>query len=155
MSLARFIHVLCLAVAVSGAASYPPPASTAAKRYVIDLDAPADKRWVQPVADHRTYLRIIVGVMRTLFESEAKDVVATLLPAIAVPAELAAEMQGIATTAGIAYEDVLMANYFYEITAVGNVTFGGPIARSCTSIVAQRTNGTVYFARPVAVPRNT
>ena len=110
---------------------------------------------MQPVADHRTYLRIIVGVMRTLFESEAKEVVATLLPAIAVPAELAAEMQGIATAAGIAYEDVLMANYFYEITAVGNVTFGGPIARSCTSIVAQRTNGTVYFARPVAVPRNT
>lgn len=69
------------------------------------------------------------------------------------------EMQGIARAGNVAYSDVLMANLYYEISGVSGIletplvmngsqsVFNQSSPRSCTSIVAQCSNGTVLLAR--------
>ena len=118
--------------------------------------------------------------LHDIFMDEDPETVTSLLEAVQPPGELAAEMQGgnfarariqvlvstrhllmptqiptgIATAANISYFDVLMANYFYEITATANLksNISETVARSCTSIVGQRSNGTIYLGRNQVFP---
>lgn len=62
-----------------------------------------------------------------------------------IPNEYLREMQGIATASMLTLDEIVMANVFYEITSVGKTPWD--VSRSCTSLVAQRSNGTVYIAR--------
>ena len=94
-----------------------------------------------------------MGVVRDGFKKVEADV-DKLIDAYnsSISPEYYREMAGIGTSLKISYHDVLMANMFYEITGVletplDNMWGNGSLARSCTSIVAQRANGTVYLAR--------
>jgi N-acylethanolamine-hydrolysing acid amidase len=60
------------------------------------------------------------------------------------------EMEGIASALNVTYEDALMANFFYElsdVTADLPPEWKNVSSRSCTGIVAQASDGTIYHGR--------
>jgi len=139
--------VLALLTLGSLAALTPPDPTKLIETFVVNLDLPPEERWVEVVAKkadkiisllsvitplllpHKTSLELIAGVIKTL------------------PSEYLREMKGIAGTLKIDLEIVVMANIFYEITGVVNTSAFPVMSRSCTTLVAQRSNGTVYIAR--------
>jgi N-acylethanolamine-hydrolysing acid amidase len=60
-------------------------------------------------------------------------------------------MQGIASALNLTYEEALMANFFYELSDVAGEKlpkeWQDAASRSCTGIVAQSSNGTIYHGR--------
>jgi hypothetical protein len=73
-----------------------------------------------------------------------------LLDAVVMDEEYRRELQGIADAIGAPMEELLMGNYYYELS---DVTENLPeewrmvATRSCTGIVAQHANGTVMMGR--------
>jgi N-acylethanolamine-hydrolysing acid amidase len=65
------------------------------------------------------------------------------------PDYLIKEMQGIGAALNVSLYDVISANLFYEIDQAGSLPFSvsAIMSAACTSLVCQRSNGTVYLAR--------
>jgi hypothetical protein len=106
------------------------------------------------VKEKRAALVLLLDIIRPVFELYAPRATRELIAAstAALPAEYIKEMEGIAAAAStptlnVTFNDVMMANLFYEITGVAKTPLSTTAPRSCTSMVAQRSNGTVYLAR--------
>eukprot|EP01062_Namystynia_karyoxenos_P062072 TRINITY_DN549_c1_g1_i1.p2 TRINITY_DN549_c1_g1~~TRINITY_DN549_c1_g1_i1.p2 ORF type:complete len:404 (+),score=153.55 TRINITY_DN549_c1_g1_i1:83-1213(+) len=123
-----------------------PKPSRQLKRYTIDLDAPPETRWVQPALDHKEYVLALLDVLKALFLSPAaKNITMAMVEAVKLPDENRREIQGLADALGVQYTDALMAGMFYEISGQAHIlAFQAAATRSCTSIIAQNSNGTVF-----------
>lgn len=122
--------------------------------YVVDLNLEPEHRWTRLVQEKKLAIEGLLGILKPIFTIFAPKVTTELIEAVSqgTSEEYVREMRGIsdaliAVGANISYEDVAMANLFYEITGVGDTPLSAVSSRSCTSIVAQRDNGTVYLAR--------
>lgn len=121
---------------------YPPAAAPSAiPTYVINLDLPPAKRWVQLVTDKATEMRELIDVIKKLISSFSGgiliDIVDRDLPKLiaGLPADAAEEMRGIAIASGIPLGEIYLYNVFYEFNAF------------CTSIVSEDQAGEIYHAR--------
>jgi len=133
---------LLVAAVVAGGPIPPPDPTKKLPVYKIDLDAPAAERWTQPVADRKGELKLMLGLLKDLFP---KNTTKTIIDSLQPPEDFAEEMQGIASTLGVGYDDIVMGNMYYEISSLTGVL--GWLNKSCTSIVAENINGSVYLAR--------
>lgn len=118
--------------------------------FEVNLDLPPRQRWTELIQRKKDGLLALLDVLRVTFKFTAAEATKELVGALnqSLPVEYLEEMQGIADAVeGVTLEDVIMANAFYEITGVANTPLSGISARSCTSMVAQRSNGTVFLAR--------
>jgi hypothetical protein len=140
--------------------SGPGPKDKQIERFVIDLDAPPERRWAATVKAKQAGILGLLDLLRPLFEASAPLLTAELIAAYNASGSLHSaptymreylgEMRGIAEVLaphGVSYRDVLMANLFYEISGIGKTPLSATLARSCTSLVAQTANGTVLFGR--------
>eukprot|EP00756_Hemistasia_phaeocysticola_P025326 Hpha_TRINITY_DN15999_c1_g9::TRINITY_DN15999_c1_g9_i1::g.71310::m.71310/K13720/NAAA; N-acylethanolamine-hydrolysing acid amidase len=153
------LAAIAMATLVAGAGtaevgvSPTPPESRLLKKYTIDLDLAPEKRWVQPALDHKNYIKLMVATLKGLFLSGSNyNITTQILDAVVVPDDLKAEMQGVADAVGVTYRDALLANMFYEVSVYAPMAtlpkeWQGVGTRSCTSIVAQHSNGTIFHGR--------
>jgi hypothetical protein len=137
--------VVALLAFCSLAATTPPDPSKLIETYVVNLDLPPEERWVALVVEKAAAIRGLVDIITPILLPHKTSI--ELIAAVnkTLPSEYIREMQGIAGTLKMDLERVIMANIFYEITGVVNTSLD--LSRSCTSLVAQRSNGTVYIAR--------
>lgn len=112
-----------------------------------------DRRWTGLIKEKHVALVALLDIIRPVFKLFAPVASRELVEATirGMPDEYVREMQGIANVASefanVTLDDVVMANLFYEITGIANTPLFSGDPRSCTSMVAQRSNGTVYLAR--------
>lgn len=134
------IFAACLVV------SKPPDPSRLIEEYVVNLDLAPEDRWTAIVTKKEDAIRNLLAVVKPILMSQ--NISLPMIHAVinTIPSEYLREMQGIATASQLTLEEIVMANIFYEITSVGKSPFLD-LSRSCTSLVAQRSNGTVYIAR--------
>jgi len=113
----------------------------------INLDLAPEERFKELVLDHKNYIKVVVDALKLLFGGKSGK---AFLNATNVVEEHRREMQGIADALGLTYEDALMANFFYELSDVTEnlpEEWKNVATQSCTGIVAQDTDGTVYHGR--------
>lgn len=126
-------------------------ATKAGRAHLLTSSQPRD-RWATLVVKKAPAIKALIGILRPMFKIFAPVAVNELVHAVnaSMPSQYVEEMNGIATalaSEGIDFTDVMMANLFYEITGVTDTPLSSAAARSCTSMVAQRENGTVFLAR--------
>lgn len=143
-------QVVLLFVAIvaifDNAESSPPDPSKLIETFEINLDLPPEQRWSKVIKAKELQAKLLLSILKPVFSKFQVTFDLIAAANATMPQEYVREMQGIADgVEGIEYSDVLMANLFYEITGVADTPFD--LSRSCTSIVAQRENGTVYLAR--------
>jgi hypothetical protein len=124
--------------------------------YIVNLDLEPEKRWTSLIKEKRTAIVGLLDILKDAFKKH-KPQVKDLLDAMdsTMPVEYSREIDGIADAAGLTRRDALLANAFYEVTALVDSAlpvFSRQIMRSCTSVVAQDSNGTVYLARNMDYP---
>lgn len=140
------LKVVLLLFVITVGAYDPPDPKKLIEVFEVNLDLPPEKRWTKIIQEKEKALRLLLGILKPEFikHKVTFDLIAGCNASM--PQEYIREMQGIAdAVANITFEDVLMANLFYEITGVADTPFD--LSRSCTSIVAQHANGTVFLAR--------
>eukprot|EP00463_Aulacantha_scolymantha_P000848 TRINITY_DN1568_c0_g1_i1.p1 TRINITY_DN1568_c0_g1~~TRINITY_DN1568_c0_g1_i1.p1 ORF type:complete len:366 (+),score=71.82 TRINITY_DN1568_c0_g1_i1:34-1098(+) len=122
----------------------PPDPAKLIETFVVNLDLPPEQRWTAIIKEKKPQIMLLLAALKEMFYKH--DVTDELIAAInsSMPNEYVREMQGMGDAIGVDYKDVVMANLFYEISGVTDAL---DLSRSCTSIVAQRANGTVYLAR--------
>ncbi|CAF0877283.1 unnamed protein product [Brachionus calyciflorus] len=109
------------------------------KTYKIDLDQPADQRFIQTSIDFANEIKALVDAQKKLLK--IPDEVITLIEFIAsqidklFPYPFNQELRGISKATGIKLGDVVFANLIYDITAF------------CTGIVATQENGQIIHGR--------
>lgn len=142
----RLIAVFALGAVALGQAPDDNP-KIPLKKYTINLDLAPEDRFKELVLDHKNYIKAMVNLLRVLFGGDSAQ---KFLNATNVSDEHRREMEGIASALGLTYHDALLANFFYELS---DVTEDLPpewrqvSTKSCTGIVAQNSNGSVYHAR--------
>jgi len=137
-----------LVIAVNAGAPAPPDPKKLLKQYTINLDSAPEDRWTEAVQDHKNEIKAIVQGFKILFnKGERAQLVAALKQGM--PDEYLRELQGISTAAKMDYDNIIMANAFYELTSFQGVEAA---SRACTSIVAQNANGSMYLARNMDYP---
>lgn len=115
------------------------PGDKPAPRYVINLDLAPEKRWAHIAPDFKTPLeKILVWVEKEL--APLKKFSERLQNATKMPQEYVDEIRGLAESANLKFEDVYQANFLYELTH-------GVDSNMCTSIVAEKSNGTIMHVR--------
>jgi len=139
-----FVRFLLLLVASAVWAHPRPNPRKALPKFIINLDTAPEHRWDEVVGHRKLYIKVIVAELKDYFLDKKKEV-AALVAAFNMTEEYRLELKGIARVLCVPYEDVVMTNLFYEIDGLGEP--GMLTQRSCTSIVAQRANGSVYLAR--------
>ena len=123
-----------------------------APRYAINLDLPPEERWNQVVADFEDEIKVLVKNVQRIVPWKIVD---KLLEKILVKVNkelsypYAEEMAGIAKAAKVPLAHIMMANFMYEITAFKQVQqyLNTTFTRACTTILAEKEDGTVYLAR--------
>lgn len=150
----------CHAVQVIGAvsAAVPTPGGTPLPRFTIDLNTPPAHRWdgvlSTPVG---SLVKLGIFFINAQFSSpivskQVAQQAQQLVNATVFPPYIDQELQGMAAALGATYQQVKLANLYNELSTVldtgAQSGSGRPLgAIGCTSIVAQRSNGTVYHAR--------
>jgi len=123
------------------------------KKYTIDLDLAPEDRFTEVVTAHKHYIQAVMDILRVMFRGDAAK---QLLNATVVSDEQRREMQGIADALSMPYEDAFMVNFFYELDEITSEDVPDEwrqvMSRSCTGIVAQSSNGTIYHARNMDYP---
>ena len=112
--------------------------------YVVDLDLAPEDRWTALAKKKKTELLALLDALDVLIGGSVADDLVNATNAT-MSDEYRKEISGIANAIDAKFNRVLMANIYYEISGVGDTSLD--LSRSCTSIVAQRSNGTVYLAR--------
>lgn len=136
------LAVAVLAATVCGVVAPPPPqpATGVTKdvpTFTIDLDAPAQQRWVAAVTQLKwAYPKVLDYILTKV----PKAVMPALEAVMAdfdkyAPAPYGDEMRGVAAASGYPLGDIVLMNLFYELES------------GCTSIVAGNANGTIYHGR--------
>ncbi|XP_019381811.1 PREDICTED: acid ceramidase [Gavialis gangeticus] len=125
--------------------TYPPSGPTYkgnVPTYIINLDLPPYKRWVNVMNDKKTELKKVMQNIKILVNeffpgSKLADLVEVKMVHLlsSLPHPFREEIEGIANTSGASLGDVVLFNVFYEIFTV------------CTSIVAEDQTGKLYHAR--------
>jgi len=125
---------------------FPPGPEAQIPTVTVDLDAPAEIRWAHVVKPRTQGIkRLIASFLEGQFGISANTttakVIELLLSGAAIkemhrmPADFAAEMEGIAIVTGIPLGEIWVLNMMYELTGY------------CTSIVAQDSRGTIWHGR--------
>lgn len=145
------LRTTTLALLTAGVASHVPVDNPKVplKKYTIDLDKAPEDRFTEVITDHKQYIKVIVGVLKDVFSSDTDK---QLLNATKLSDEYRREIQSIANIVNATYEEALMASMFYELSSVKPAKDLPPewrnvATRSCTGIVAQNANGSIYHAR--------
>jgi hypothetical protein len=149
-SFAAFSALLLLSTPLVKACPGPGPGPCAPiDRHVINLDLPPKDRWTESVKAHKIAIGLLLDFLEATFALSAPKVSTELAAAAqkSLPQEYLEEMEGIADVLGYNLTYVIMANYFYEITGIAKTPLSATVAESCTSMVAQNANGTVFLAR--------
>jgi len=108
-----------------------------AKRYNLNLDLPPQQRWQEIAKDYKSFGASLMNDVKDFFPPHLLP----FLERIALyadehfPAPYPDEMRGYAEGLNVSFNDVVLYNLFYELTAY------------CTSIVAQDKTGNIYHAR--------
>jgi hypothetical protein len=143
------VYILACIIGTAKAQNDPIPPNQI-KSFEINLDLPPQQRWSVAVKALSAEIHVLLDILRAAFKDGEKDI-DKLLNAYnsSLSTEYRKEMEGIGDSIGVSYHDTLMANMFYEVTGVINtpLDLDPTFARSCTSIVAQNQNGSVYLAR--------
>ncbi|XP_063165845.1 acid ceramidase [Candoia aspera] len=124
---------------------YPPAGPTykgTIPDYIINLDLPPSKRWVQLALDKTAELKTVIKAIKVIvstfihsgkFMASLDSILAWLGSTLPYPFN--EEIKGIATAIDVPLGDVVAFNIFYEIFTV------------CTSIIAEDKTGKLYHAR--------
>lgn len=125
---------------------------TPLKEYTINLDLEPEERFKELVLDHKNYIKVVVQALRLMFSGKKAQ---QFLNATNPSDEHRREMEGIASALGLKYKDALMANFFYELdecTGAAPEEWRSVMSRSCTGIVSQGSDGTIYHSRNMDYP---
>ena len=110
---------------------------TEVPKYRIDLDQPAETRWLKIGHDFATYTPYLKMMMEQAIPSTVlplAEKVALYLDTI-FDEPYPGELRGVAKAINMTLPDVILLNLVYDLTAY------------CTSIVAQDNQGDIYHAR--------
>ena len=114
------------------------------KTFEINLDEDPSLRWNEVATHFKTEAKLLLATLKPLIGGEIANKMVSAVNT-SISQEYREEMEGIASVIDVAYEEVLLANVYYEVSGIGkNVSL---FKRACTSIVAQNTNGSVFLAR--------
>ena len=114
------------------------------KTFEINLDEDPSLRWNEVATHFKTEAKLLLATLKPLIGGEIANKMVSAVNT-SISQEYREEMEGIASVIDVAYEEVLLANVYYEVSGIGkNVSL---FERACTSIVAQNTNGSVFLAR--------
>ncbi|EGD73962.1 hypothetical protein PTSG_05656 [Salpingoeca rosetta] len=118
----------------------PKPANGTTKdvpHYVVDLSKPPKERWAHIVKNYKPEMQDLIRYMKKLLSPKVFDDITVLLGDLdnALGQPWADEMRGAADALDVDVGDVVLANLYYEADT------------ACTSIVAQRSNGTIFHGR--------
>eukprot|EP00756_Hemistasia_phaeocysticola_P000229 Hpha_TRINITY_DN10159_c0_g1::TRINITY_DN10159_c0_g1_i1::g.131720::m.131720/K13720/NAAA; N-acylethanolamine-hydrolysing acid amidase len=123
--------------------------------YDISLDDAPEKRWLGPALQRKDAVRSVFLTIADKFGlgkgNITDEFVDALVDGPAIPDTQRKEMQGLALVLNVSYKVVLAANSFYELEGLTRAGVVGD--RSCTSIVARHTNGTMFLARNQDYPK--
>lgn len=131
----RLFAAFCLVTLVASN-----PGDKVAPRYVVNLDLAPEKRWQHIVPDFKDELKSILDWINKEIKPLAKYS-QRLQNATKMPQEFVDEIRGLAEAGGFNYSDVYQANFLYELQ------HGNTDPRACTSIVAEKSNGTIMHVR--------
>jgi hypothetical protein len=117
------------------------------ERFVVNLDLPPRERWKKVIAEKVDALKALLDIIEVAFKLSQPKVTRELVDAsmAGIENEYLEEMRGIAEAANVSVSDVMMANMYYEISGVADTPLD--LSKSCTSIVTQNANKTIYFGR--------
>lgn len=131
---------ICLVTLLVFATSQNHPGDKPAPRYVVNLDLPPEKRWAHIAPDFKDSLGKILSWIEEKL-APLKKFSERLQNATKMPQEYVDEIRGLAEVTGFKYEDVYQANFLYELS------HGTTESKMCTSIVAEKSNGTIMHVR--------
>jgi hypothetical protein len=115
-------------------ADYKPP------KYTIDLDKPAEERWVEVFADfEKPIKKIMKAAGAELTKTEYYTLFALLQKSFLTP-DQQKELQGACDAIGLDYKMAIILNFMYELHAF------------CTSIVAKTPDGSIIHGRNLDYP---
>lgn len=140
------------AAALTGAvcASTGTPKKKPLKKYTIDLDLEPEQRFAELMKDHKNYYKTLAQALKLIFKSDAAHQFLNATET-GLPDEYRRELQGIADATGVTLEHVLMGEFYYELSKMGEdelpAEWGNIATAACTGIVAQSTDGVVMHAR--------
>ena len=128
-----------------------------AQRFTIDLDLPPRDRWAEVTKAYESGIESLLNLMKSEVNQDVKDAIFGISRDMKkyVPYPYNEEIIGIAKRLGNStLEDVLLGNLFYELVAYKerNKTESGKYGISCTSIVAETLNKTIFHARNLDFP---
>lgn len=105
------------------------------KVYTVDLNNPPSSRWTHVQAEYAREIKVFAeNYAKQISDSELKALVLLLKNGYLNP-EMSQELQALALTVNITYDQAVFLNFMYEWNAY------------CTSIVVRLTNGTVIHGR--------
>lgn len=112
------------------------------KKYSVNLDLPAEQRWIKVVKDHAENIRETILVFRAFVPAELFPFLEMLGSDVEkyIPAQYANEIKGIAKAVKVNIGDIVLSNLMYDVT-----TF-------CTSIVSQDAKGQIWHSRNLDFP---
>lgn len=114
------------------------------KTFEINLDEEPASRWHDVATHFRTEAKVLLSTLKPLVGGNTANLMVAAVNT-SIPSDYRDEMKGIASVLDVPYEEVLLANVYYEVSGIGkNVSL---FERACTSIVAQNTNGSIFLAR--------
>lgn len=122
---------------------YPDKRVTAnVQQFTIDLDLPAEQRWIEVGTIMGDQMRNNMNVMMNAWSwiPGAHTVIDFIIDKVGklsdgIDPDYVAEMSGMATASGFDFSEILMFNILYELSV------------ACTSILAQDKDGNVYHGR--------
>ena len=108
-----------------------------ADRRTINLDLPAEERWVEALKPYAKYAPIAIKALKTKIPPTVFPLAEKLATIIDkhFPEPYPDEMRGVAKAWNVSFADVILLNIAYDLTAY------------CTSIVAQDTKGNIVHGR--------
>jgi len=137
MNLSFVVAWLC---AIAPALVASNPGDRIAPRYIINLDLAPEKRWQHIVPDFKTELgKILAWIDKDL--GPLKKFSERLQNATKMSQEYVDEIRGAAESVNFKFKDVYQANFLYELS------HGNTASKMCTSIVTERSNGTIMHGR--------
>lgn len=118
------------------------PRTRTPQKYLVNLDLPAEQRWINVAKDHARSIRETILVFRAFVPAELFPFLELLGSDIEkyIPAQYANEIKGIAKAVKVNIGDIVLSNLMYDVT-----TF-------CTSIVSQDDKGQIWHSRNLDFP---
>ena len=139
-----YLKLLVALLLLGVAASY---SNKLAPRFAVNLDLPPKQRWENIIEIYQDDISYFLQEVKKIVPSVALDLLGPVGEKVntAIPYPYNYELIGVAETLkGINIGEVILVNTLYEITSFSH---GSKKSKACTSIVAERLNGTIYHGR--------